>query len=611
MYEGKCLTLQGQMSQKDLLTGRRTKTTAMKRLIRTMLITVFCVMMVACGEDTKLEYGEEWSITTSGSTSATITTDDIEFDYTPLDEDETIPDDDDDYVENATFDSKIAISYSGSTATVTGSVSGVEVTVSGAHVTVNATVSGVEYILSGTSDDGSFKIYSEKKMKITLDGLTLNNPTGAAINDQCGKSMFLVLTEDSENSLSDGSSYTTTDGEDMKGTIFSEGQIIISGEGTLDITANCKNGISSDDYIVLRPGNVININANASNGIKANDYVIVRGGVLNIDVTTAGSKGISSDGHVTVEGGRTTVITSGGVEIEDNDTKSCAGIKADSALNITAGTLKVQSTGQGGKGISSDEDINISGGEITIVTTGAGYVKGSLDSYPKGIKADGNVNISGGTINVNTSGGDGAEGIESKATMTISGGDVTAYAYDDALNASTRITLSGGTIYAYSSTNDGIDSNGGLYISGGTIYAFGGTTPEGPFDCDNSTFAITGGTLFGIGGTTSTPSTSATTQPVILLGTKSYSSGAYVALSDASGNELIGATVPRTYSSAVLLVSSPDMTVGSSYTFTSGGSTLQTVSQSSTIVSSGSSSGGIGGVGTNSNVGGRFGGGWW
>ena len=109
-----------------------------------MLITVFCVMMVACGEDTKLEYGEEWSITTSGSTSATITTDDIEFDYTPLDEDETIPNDDDDYVENATFDSKIAISYSGSTATVTGSVSGVEVTVSGAHVTVNATVSGVE-----------------------------------------------------------------------------------------------------------------------------------------------------------------------------------------------------------------------------------------------------------------------------------------------------------------------------------------------------------------------------------------------------------------------------------------------------------------------------------
>lgn len=595
-----------------------------------MLAAAACVTFGACGDDDDDDGRYVQAYT--GDESDDTDVNDIEFDTERLDEgEETIPADDNDYVENSTFTDTLYIVYNGDAATVSGEADGVDVTVSGAHVTVTSSVGGVEYVLSGASDDGSFKIYGEKKLKITLDGVTLTNPTGAVINDQCHKSMYLVLADDTENTLTDGDTYADTGDEDMKGTVFSEGQIIFSGAGELNINANCKNGIASDDYIIFRPGNVVNVKSAVSNGVKANDYVIVRGGVLNVGVTTAGTKGINSEGYMEIAGGRTTVITTGGTVIEDGDTKSCAGIKCDSSFTMTAGELNVQSSGRGGKGINSDADISISGGTVTVVTTGGYYQNGSYDASPKGIKADGDIDISGGDVTVTCNGGEGAEGIESKSAMTVTGGNIIANTYDDALNASTGITVAGGNVYACSTDNDGIDSNGGLYISGGLVLASGTTTPEGPFDSDNNTFSITGGTVIGIGGTTSTPTTASTTQPVILLGTRSYSSNTYIAMSDDDDNNIFAFLVPQRYSSAVLLVSSPEMTVGETYTFmsgvtvsggtwwqgysddtaVSGGTTMKTVQLSSTIVSSGSSSGGTGGTGNNNGKGGGFGGGWW
>ena len=574
------------------------------------------------------DWGTISTITSSSSGDIDISVDDIEFDTSYLDEGtETIPSSDNDYVENSTFSHTVYVTFDDSSATVTDADGAVQQSISGAHVTLTSSTKEVEYILSGSSDDGSFKLYSDYKHKITLNGLTLTNPTGAAINDQCGKSMYIVLASGTENTLTDGSTYSDSGDEDMKATLFSEGQIIFSGNGMLNVNANCKNGIASDDYIVFRPGNVINVISSVSNGVKANDSVTVRGGVLNIGVTTAGTKGINSEGQVTIEGGRTTILTYGGTVIEDSDTKSCAGIKSDSTFTMTGGELNIQSSGAGGKGINCDTDINISGGTINVVTTGKQYTSGKYDSSPKGIKGDSAVVVSGGEVNVTCTGGDGAEGIESKSTITISGGDIIVNSYDDAINASTKITISGGRVYACATNNDGIDSNGTLYITGGTVIAFGTSTPEGPFDCDNSTFAITGGTVIGMGGESSVPTTSATKQPVILLGGKSYSNGTYVSLHNSSGTGLFSFKVPRSYTSCVLVVSSPSMSVGSSYTIKSGvsvsggttwqgfsddatisgGSTLQTVSISSYVTTSGSTSSsiGLGGMGA-----GGFGGRW-
>lgn len=55
--------------------------------------------------------------------------------------------------------------------------------------------SEVQYRLTGSTTDGSFKIYSVEKYGLTLDGVSIANSDGAAINSQCKKKMTLVLAD--------------------------------------------------------------------------------------------------------------------------------------------------------------------------------------------------------------------------------------------------------------------------------------------------------------------------------------------------------------------------------------------------------------------------------
>ena len=325
----------------------------------------------------------------------------IEIDSTALEEPEeiipTLETDSNynDYVENTTFTKTVTVVYEGNTVTVTGRSSAVRPSIDGANVTIKSTAKDVEYILSGSSANGSFKVYSDHKFKVELRGLDLTNPNGAAINSQCGKSMYLVLPEGYNNNVCDGATYTTTGVEDMKGTIFSEGQIIFSGLGNLNVKSIGKNGIASDDYIVFRPGNRIYVNASVGHGVRANDGVTILGGVLNIEINGNGYKGINSDSHINVNGGRTTVLTTGDAVIELADTTSCAGVKCDSVMTIAGGTLNVCSSGLGGKGFNVKGNLYLKSGEVNVVTTG---VKGI--SSPKGVKCDSNIDISGGSVYV-------------------------------------------------------------------------------------------------------------------------------------------------------------------------------------------------------------------
>ncbi len=499
-----------------------------------------------------------------------LTSFDIVLNTTALTESETIPSDDEDYIENNSFANRIEIVYDESTATVNGSADGVEVSVNGAHVTVNSTVK-CTYVLSGKSSDGSFKLYSEKKYSVVLGGLYLTNPTGAAINSQSGKRGYYVLADGTTNTLTDGTSYTIPDNEDMKGTLFSEGEILFSGNGTLNVEGNCKAGICSDDYILLRPGNNIYVKVTQGHGVKSNDGVMIRGGVLNIETSGTAAKGIKTDGFVDISGGRTTILTSGDGEYDsdDNDVSGSAGVKCDSTFTMNGGELYIKSTGKGGKGVSSDQTITVNDGTIKVITTGKAYTYGSLDSKSKGIKADGDLSINGGAIAVRTTGGEGSEGIESKGTLTINAGTVEVYAYDDGINAKAAISITGGYVFSYATNNDGIDSNGNLNISGGTVIACGTTQPEDGFDCDQHTFTITGGTVIGIGGGTSLPSSSTCTQPVAVVGASNLNTGTYLTLKDSS-NTLMAFKVPRSYQSYTLLLSTPSMKKGNSYTLAVG-----------------------------------------
>lgn len=503
---------------------------------------------------------------------------DIALDKTVLEESETIPtsgDEAEDYIENNTFSSNVNIAFNGTSASTSGSVDGVTVTINGADVVVNSSAKNVCYTVSGATTDGFLKIYSDKKFELKLNGVEITNPDGAAVNIQSKKRGYIVLNDGTTNTLTDGTKYSdATDGEDMKACFFSEGKMLFSGSGVLDVYGNCKAGIRSDDYVMFRPGNNVYVKATAGNAIKANDAIYIKGGVINVETSAAASKGLSSDGLIQIDGGRTTAITTGTGEYDsdEEDISGCAGVKADSIFVMNGGALYCKSTGAGGKGISTDQALTVNDGTIKVITTGAQYTYGNLDTSPKGIKSDTEVNIKGGNIMVRCTGGEGSEGIESKGTMNISGGDIMAYCYDDAINSSKAMTISGGNIFAMGTNNDGIDSNSTLTITGGLVIACGTTQPEDGFDCDQNTFTITGGTLIGIGGGTSMPTESATTQPVAIVGGNSISSGQYLAVADSKGNNILAFNVPRDYNQQgyTLLVSSPKMTKGNTYVFSSG-----------------------------------------
>ncbi len=439
----------------------------------------------------------------------------------------------DDDISNTTFTRMVTVTYASGGATVTGysAVADVmNVVVSGNKVTITYTGSeNVAYKLTGTASDGFFKLYSSKKQALWLSGVSLTNSSGAAINNQSGKRTFVYV--EGSNKLADGSSaaYSTSSDEDMKGVLFSEGQIIFSGSGSLNVTANNKqgkSGIVSDDYVRMMASPTVTVTAGSSagHGVKGNDYIQLSNGTLNISTAAAMKKGITSGDYVLVEGGVSTIQVTGGVayDSDESEYKGSAGIKADNYFAMTGGTVTITNNGNGGKGISAGSydfdssthavaDSYISGGTLKITTSGSE----SNDVSSKGIKIGwvtksgnkvtgyaGNMTVSGGSIVINCA---KSEGFEVKGNLIFKGGETYVYSTgDDAINCQAEMNITGGYVYAYSTANDAMDANHDLKISGGYVFAI--TTkgaPEVALDANTEErykLYITGGVVVAYGG---------------------------------------------------------------------------------------------------------------
>lgn len=404
--------------------------------------------------------------------------------------------DEEDMLENNDFSTEVAIDLSNP---VSKTVNGVEITVNGSHVTANhGSEKKVCYVVSGSTTNGSLTILGDKKYAVKLNGVSITNPDSAALNLLSNKRAFVILADGTTNTLTDGV------GGSQKGTLYCKGKLLFNGSGSLSVTGNTNNGIHSADYITFSNGCNIYVKVAKNHGVKANDGIFINGGILNVEVSAAAAKGINSESHIIINGGRTTVLTTGNgaYDTTDKSVKGAACIKTDSTLTVNGGELWLKSTGSGGKGINVDMEANFNGGSVYVVTTGGQYKINNDSSSPKGIKVDGNINISGGRIWVRTSGYNG-EGIETKKQMTITGGEVASYAYDDAINSKSNMTITGGYVYAQGQHNDGLDANGNCYIKGGTIFAICSGTPEVAIDANTEggyKLYVTGGTIVAVGG---------------------------------------------------------------------------------------------------------------
>jgi hypothetical protein len=178
--------------------------------------------------------------------------------------------------------------------------------------------------------------------------------------------------------------------------------------------------------------------------------------------------------------------------------------------------------------------------------------------------------VNSGTIVINcTQKTDGGEGLESKSTLTVNGGNINIHTYDDCINAA-GIVINNGNIFCAASGNDAIDSNASLTVNGGLTIANGVRGDGEAFDAAKNV-QVNGGVIVGTSGNTMS-GFSGTQRSCKLQG----ATGSSIGIRNQAGEYLLLFTIPviagATTGSTVIVIFSDPRLVGGSYTLLTGGS---------------------------------------
>ncbi len=517
------------------------------------------------------------------------------------------------------------------------------VKISGTTVTITEEAT---YIISGTLDDGMIIVNAPDtaKLQIVLNGVDITSKTSAPLYILEADKVFLTLADGTENTLSNGGTFTAIDENNIDASIFSKQDLTLNGSGSLTVISPAGHGIVCKDDLVLTSGTYI-VNS-ASHGLDANDSVRITGetnltidagkdgihsentddaslgfiyisnGTLNIE---AEGDGIAAGAYVQIENGIFDLLVGGGsvngssassgnyggfmgggghggmrpggsqstTTTTDDSSTSMKGIKAANSLLISGGTFHIDSADDS---VHSDVSATINGGTFEIA------------SGDDAIHAEDTLTITAGTINISKS----YEGLEA-LHIHVQGGEIKLVASDDGLNAAGgtdgsgmtggrdgmfgggrpgmgggghggmgggmssssngSITISGGNLYVKAS-GDGIDANGTLVISGGYTVVVGPTQGDtATLDYDKSA-TITGGTFIGTGASGMAQTFSDSEQGVFAVSVGNQSAGTNISLQDKNGNTIVSFAPELSF--AVVIISSPDIVSGETYTITVG-----------------------------------------
>lgn len=453
---------------------------------------------------------------------------------------------------------------------------------------VTITDGGV-YVLTGTLTDGRVLVNAPgADVTLVLQNADITCTDSSALYIYKAANVLVYLPDGTASTLTDGSSYdygdsfSSADDEEPNACLYSKSDLVIAGGGTLTVTGNANNGITGKDTLKIE-GTTVNVTA-ANHGVNGKDCLVLKQADVTVtsggDALRATNDSDSALGCILI-GASALTLTAG----ED-------GIKAGTSITVRSGSYTLDCTDDG---IHANGNVTISGGTFAI-TTG-----------DDGVHADNAVTITDGTFSISKC----YEGIEGQ-TIDISGGTIDIVSSDDGLNAAggadqsgfggrgpdrfggssdSSITISGGTI-RIDASGDGIDSNGALTVSGGEIYVSGPMSDgDSAIDYDGAA-TITGGTVVAAGYSGMAQNFSAdSTQGSILLTCQSASTET-IRVTDASGNVLVEFTPAKAYTCVV--VSTPALTQGSTYTVTMGGQNTD-VTLESLIYGTGGMSGGMGG----------------
>ncbi len=324
-----------------------------------------------------------------------------------------------------------AVGASGSTTTFTFTNSGITASnedeesysIDGTALKIKA--SGT-YVLTGSCTNGSVTVKKGTTgVTLVMSNFDLRSEDTAPILCNKGSEVTISAASGTVNRLSDTSFNNddthpeNTEAENAVIKAKDGCRLTLSGSGTLNLTANGKNGIKGGTDLAADGDTPA---ANASITIKQ----------LTLNVTANVNDAVKSEQLLSIQSGRITVAAA------DN------AIRCDRTLNIgqsgSGPTITVTSSAVGLSGAV----VNIAGGNINVNSSGDGVrcASSGLGDYPFAC------NITGGTLSVNSTEGDG---IDSSGTLSFSGGSVTVFSSendeDSPIESVTGITLAGGTLF--------------------------------------------------------------------------------------------------------------------------------------------------------------------
>lgn len=447
---------------------------------------------------------------------------------------------------DASYDEAAAtkIALAGQGATVSGEGAAVE----GTAVTITAAGT---YVVTGELMAGSLVVNAgdQDKVQIVLDGASIRNEAGPALNIQQADKVFVTLAAGSQNTLADGASYTLAEGEDEpNAALYSKADLTINGTGALTVEGNYRHGVNSKDDLVVT-GGTLTVTAK-EDGLRGKDCVKVADGSFAI---TAGGDGVKSNndedptrGFVSIDGGTFAVeagdegfqaatylrLAGGDAQIKAAD----HALRSDVEAAMSGGTYVVEA---GGKGMNPETKFTMDGGTFTVA------------GCEEGIEAQ-EVIVNDGELNI-TASDDGINAAVAERSDETAEAAVAANASEDCL-----IQINGGMV-TVDAGGDGLDSNGYVEVNGGVVLA-SGSAGGGDSALDYEYGAkITGGAVILAGATGMAETFTEGTQPFAMVAAEG-AAGTNLAVTDEAGTVLVSYTVPKAFQCAV--VSAPGLTEG-------------------------------------------------
>jgi len=490
----------------------------------------------------------------------------------------------------------VNIKCNGNSCTVNGSGA----TASNGLVTISAAGT---YIVQG-SLNGQLRmdVTKEDFIHLVLDSVTIKSNNGPAIYGTTANKVVITLVGDSK--LSDSTNYSVVDGE-PDACLFINSDLSINGSGSLNVTGNYSDAIRCKKDLKLISGS-ITIPKATQRGIKARNSVCILDANIDINSQNSAIKATKDDdpekGFVVVDGGKINITTGKDA------------IHAETHLTVRGGYIDIKKCEEGIEG----QMVDILGGEIHVFASNDGINAGKIRTGPKsnnpfedfGAGNDGSVyiNIVGGKVYTDAEGGE-IDGIDANGVVYIGGNAEvyssvnkgTIYGFYAAIDADGANSICpGATVVALATSsgnggfwkranifrkrhekrqwnnggwnNNGGNNNGGWNNNGGNNN--GGWNNNGGFGFpgggNNGGFGFPGG---GFGN-----ESGKVYQPYIQTNVPSQNGNSKLVVKDSSNNVIISYTPRSPYST--VLITSPKMVAGQTYTITAGNSSTTATASS-------------------------------